>query len=68
MEERNMEKLPEQWETMTHQQKHVFFARNYLKYVREGEADGLYEWTPQDIQEAYQKFLMEEDNAQSSTV
>lgn len=41
MEERNMEKLPEQWETMTHQQKQIFFARNYLKYVREGEADGM---------------------------
>ena len=55
-----MEKLPENWESLSHHEKHLFFARNYMKYIREGETDGLYEWAPQDVRDAYEKYLMEE--------
>ncbi len=55
-----MDKLPENWESLSHQDQYLFFARHYMKYIREGETDGLYEWAPQDVRNAYEKFLMEE--------
>lgn len=56
-----MEKLPENWESLSHHEKHLFFARNYMKYIRDGETDGLYDWTPQEIRDAYMKYKQEED-------
>lgn len=55
-----MDKLPENWESLTRQQQYQFFARRYLKYMREGETDGLYEWAPQEIKDAYEKYMQEE--------
>ena len=55
-----MDKLPENWESLTRQQQYQFFARRYLKYLREGETDGLYEWAPQEIKDAYEKYMQEE--------
>ena len=57
-----MDKLPENWESLSHQDQYLFFARHYMKYIREGETDGLYEWAPQDVRDAYDKYLMEEKN------
>ena len=56
-----MEKLPENWESLSHHEKHLFFARNYMKYIREGETDGLYDRAPQEIRDAYMKYKQEED-------
>ena len=56
-----MEKLPENWESLSHHEKHLFFARNYMKYIREGETDGLYDWAPQEIRGAYMKDKQDED-------
>ena len=56
-----MEKLPENWESLSHHEKHLFFARNYMKYIREGETDGLYDLAPQEIRDAYMKYKQEED-------
>ena len=56
-----MEKLPENWESLSHHEKLLFFARNYMKYIREGETDGLYDWAPQEIRDAYMKYKQEED-------
>ena len=56
-----MDKLPENWESLSHQEQYLFFARNYMKYIREGETDGLYDWAPQEIRDAYMKYKQEED-------
>ena len=56
-----MEKLPENWESLSHHEKHLFFARNYMKYIREGETEGLYDWASQEIRDAYMKYKQEED-------
>ncbi|MGM9941240.1 MAG: hypothetical protein ACI32N_04530 [Bulleidia sp.] len=55
-----MEKLPEQWDTMTHVEKERFFVRYYLKSVREGEYSGIHEWAPQEIKDAYEAWKKEE--------
>ena len=62
-----MEKLPENWESMSLQEKKIFFARNYLNYIREGEDVGLYDWTPDDIKTAYEEMKREEHD-KSGTV
>lgn len=55
-----MEKLPEQWDTMSHEEKERFFVRNYLKFIREGEYSGIHEWAPQEIRDAYEAWKKEE--------
>ncbi len=54
-----MEKLPDNWNTMTQEEKSVFFFRYYIDYTREGEYEGIYDWAPQEIKDAYQAFLQE---------
>lgn len=54
--------LPENWNTMTHKEKKMFFLRNYASYVREGEWSGLRDDTPDDVKEAFAAFLKEEEN------
>lgn len=55
-----MEKLPENWNDMSLQEKKIFFARNYLNYIREGETIGIYDWAPEEIKHAYEEIKKEE--------
>lgn len=63
-----MEKLPDNWKELSIQEKKIFFARNYLNYIREGEDVGLYDWTPEDVRRAYEEMLEEEKNGEGSSV
>lgn len=56
-----MEKLPENWNEMSHLEKSRFFARNYVRYTREGETDGIWDWAPDEIKKAYEEFLKDEE-------
>jgi hypothetical protein len=53
--------IPENWSDMSHQEKSVWLARHCTNYTREGEVEGIREDVPQDVMNAYQSFL-EEDN------
>lgn len=55
-----MEKLPENWNDMSLQEKKIFFSKYYLNYIREGEAIGLYDWAPEEIKQAYEEMKKEE--------
>lgn len=55
-----MKELPDNWETMSHQEKEKFFAQNYYHYIREGEVDGLQPFAPENIKDAYNAFLKEQ--------
>lgn len=54
-----MQKLPDNWNTLTYQEKDIFFARYYAHYIRPGERDGLLEDAPDDIKKAYEEFMKE---------
>lgn len=55
-----MEKLPENWNDMSLQEKKIFFSKYYLNYIREGETLGLYNWAPEEIKKAYEEMKKEE--------
>lgn len=56
-----MEPLPENWNTMTHQEKDFFFTRYYKRFIRPGEAVGLIKEADETIQKAYEEFLKENE-------
>lgn len=56
-----MEPLPDNWNTMTHQEKDFFFTRYYKRFIRPGEAVGLIKEADETIQKAYEKFLKENE-------
>lgn len=51
--------LPENWETLNHSEKDLFFHCYYLKYMREGETAGLYSWAPDEVKAAFDAFRKE---------
>lgn len=55
-----MEKLPENWNDMSLQEKKIFFAKYYLNYIREGETIGIYDWAPEEIKKAYEEMKRKE--------
>lgn len=60
-----MEKLPDNWAELSSLEKEKFFAKYYIDYTREGETDGLFDWAPDDIKEAYAQFRKETEDAGS---
>lgn len=54
-----MKQLPENWEQLSHQEKDIFFTKYYINFVRDGEYDGINEWAPNEVKEAYEAFLKE---------
>ena len=57
-----MEPLPDNWNTMTHQEKDFFFTRYYKRFIRPGEAVGLIKEADETIQKAYEEFLKENED------
>lgn len=55
-----MEKLPDNWNIMTHEEKETFFSKYYYHYMRPGEIDGIWNDLDESIQKAYKEFLIEE--------
>ncbi|MEE3488248.1 MAG: hypothetical protein VZT48_09125 [Bulleidia sp.] len=53
--------VPEDFSTYSSKQKEVWFLMYYGSYVREGEVQGIREDAPQDVKEAFEAFLKEED-------
>lgn len=53
--------LPNNWQELTNNEKDLFFHRFYLKYLREGETDGLYSWAPDEVKQAYNEFIEENE-------
>lgn len=49
--------LPQNWQGMTDNEKDIWFHRHYIKYVREGETDGLFDWAPDEVKAAYEAFI-----------
>lgn len=55
-----MKQLPDNWDQLSHQEKDIFFTRYYRNFVRDGEYNGMNEWAPDEIKDAYEAFLKEE--------
>ncbi len=54
-----MIELPENWEEMTDLEKDIWFHRNALEYIREGEVSGLYDFVSDEVRSAYETFQKE---------
>lgn len=52
--------IPDNWKDMSALDKEKWFARYYLRYLREGEAVGLNDDAPESVKKAYEEFLNEE--------
>lgn len=61
MIEETNEGLPENWQELSHLEKDKWFARHWYRYLREGEYDGLRDGAPEDVKQAYEAFLKEEN-------
>ena len=55
-----MEKLPDNWNTMTHAEKETFFCKYYYHYTRPGEINGIWDDVDEEIRKAYEEFLKED--------
>lgn len=55
-----MSQLPENWDSMSHLDKDKYFHRYWIHYSREGESFGLLDTAPDDVRDAWDKFLTEE--------
>lgn len=58
----NKIELPEDWNEYSYQQKDLWFARNAIEYLREGEIGGIIEDTSDEVKQAYVEFMKEKEN------
>ena len=56
----DMTDLPENWKEMSHQEQKIWLIRYYGRFPSAGEWDGIYEFAPEPVQEAYREWLQEE--------